>query len=368
MSATINHRDTQIAPARVKTRLSVRRLAAVVVVAVLASGVSWCGHGWWKTGRFIQTTDDAYVGGNVTTISPHVGGFVTDILVADHEHVRRGQLVARLDRRDYQASLDKAQAVVAARIAALSNLRARTVLQQTAIRESLADQAAKVANAAFTRIDGARYAYLAVTSAGSRQAAQKSLAARQVAEAAVAASVAAVEGARQQLAVLDTQIAEAQAEIGQARSDLRTGVLNLSYTDILSPIDGYVGNRAAQVGAYVAEGSYLLSIIPAHDLWVDANFKEDQLANMVPGQEVTAEADVAPGRVFHGRVLSLAPGTGALFSIIPPENATGNFTKIVQRVPVRIALNAGDASFGRLRPGLSMLVHVDTKGAPRVKP
>jgi membrane fusion protein (multidrug efflux system) len=149
--------------------------------------------------------------------------------------------------------------------------------------------------------------------------------------------------------------------VAQAQADLETARLNLGYTEIRSPIDGYVGNRAAQDGAYVSGGAYLLSVIPAHGLWVDANFKEDQLARMKPGQAATVVADVLPGHAFHGRVKSLAPGTGAVFSVIPPENATGNFTKIAQRVPVRIALDADDAELPRLRPGLSATVTVDTR-------
>jgi len=165
------------------------------------------------------------------------------------------------------------------------------------------------------------------------------LAADDEARSATKAAEAGLAAARQQLSVLSADIAGARADVAQAKADLETARLNLGYTEICSPIDGYVGNRAAQVGAYVANGAYLLSVIPAHGLWVDANFKEDQLADMRPGQPVTIVADVLPGRNFHGHVESLAPGTGAVFSVIPPENATGNFTKIVQRVPVRIALD-----------------------------
>jgi membrane fusion protein (multidrug efflux system) len=237
-------------------------------------------------------------------------------------------------------------------------------MQQSAIRQAVADQAAKTASAVFSRQDRARYAQLALTAAVSRQDAQRTDAAQKMAEANVLAAAAGLEAARQQMAVLDAEIAEAQADIGQARSDLRTAELNLGYTDIRSPIDGYVGNRAAQTGAYVTQGNYLLSVIPAHGLWVDANFKEDQLAHMAQGQPATVTADVAPGHVFHGRVDSMAPGTGAVFSIIPPENATGNFTKIVQRVPVRILLDPAEASLGRLRPGLSIFATVDTRTGP----
>jgi membrane fusion protein, multidrug efflux system len=363
MSATILQRDTQTAPVRSRA-ISAKKLAASAALVVLAGGVAWYGQDWWVNGRFLQTTDDAYVGGNITTIAPHVSGFVARILVTDNQHVQAGEILVQLDQRDYQAADDRAQAVLAAKIAALSNLRARQVMQQSAIRQSAADQAAKTASAVFTRLDSDRYARLALTADGSRQNAEKTAALRQVAEADVLASEAGLEGARQQMKVLDTQIAEAQAEISQAQSDLRTASLNLEYTEIRSPIDGYIGNRAAQIGAYVTQGNYLLSVIPAQGLWVDANFKEDQLAHMAPGQPVFVTADVAPGHAFHGRVASMAPGTGAVFSVIPPENATGNFTKIVQRVPVRVVLDDAESGLGRLRPGLSTFVTVDTRTGP----
>ena len=167
---------------------------------------------------------------------------------------------------------------------------------------------------------------------------------------------------------VDQRAANAQgahADVMQAQALLEQAKINLGYTEIRSPIDGYVGNRSAQVGAYVARDAYLISVIPAEGLWVDANFKEDQLAHMRPGQSAEIVADVVPGKVFHGHVLSLAPGTGAVFSVIPPENATGNFTKIVQRVPVRIGLD--DEQLGELRPGLSTTVSVDTNPCAQSK-
>ena len=177
----------------------------------------------------------------------------------------------------------------------------------------------------------------------------------------MASAQAALAAAKQQLNVLDADIAEAIAAVAQARADLETARLNLGYAEIRSPIDGYVGNRAAQVGAYVSQGTYLLTIVPAHGLWVNANFKEDQLARMKTGQSATVVADTLPGHVFHGHLLSLAPATGAVFSVIPPENATGNFTKIVQRVPVRIALDDADANLSTIRPGLSTIATIDTR-------
>jgi membrane fusion protein (multidrug efflux system) len=328
----------------------------------VCAAVFWYGIDWWKTGRFIESTDDAYVGGNVTSISPHVAGFVTKILVEDNKRVRAGELLVTLDKRDFQAAYDRAQSVVAARVATLASLRAKYTLQQSTITQAAADLAAKSAEAAFAHDDASRYAALALTSAGSRQDAQRSEAKDRAGTAAVLASGASLEAARQQLNVLDTEMAEARAAIAQAEADLQTARLNLGYTDIVSPIDGYVGNRAAQVGAYVSDGAYLLSVIPEHDLWVDANFKEDQLGRMRPGQAAFVVADIASGHVLRGHVVSLAPGTGAVFSVIPPENATGNFTKIVQRVPVRIGFDTDDQIAGVLRPGLSTTVRVNTRG------
>jgi membrane fusion protein, multidrug efflux system len=361
MSSAILARDSVSAPVRTaRVRAAARRLALVgAALAVVASGARY-GYDWWTRGRFIETTDDAYVGGNVTAIAPHVSGFVQELLVGDNQPVHAGQLLIRLDARDFRAALDHAQAAVAARDAALESLHAQNLLQQSAIRQQEAELDAKNAQATFTALDATRYRELATTNAGTRQDAQRSSALDQQARSGVAAAVAGLDAARQKLKVLQAQIDEAAAAAAQARADLETARLNLGYTEIRAPIDGNVGNRSAQVGAYVREGSYLISVIPAAGLWVDANFKEDQLAGMRPGQAATVQADVLPGHAFHGRVASLAPGTGAVFSIIPPENATGNFTKIVQRVPVRVLLDADDDTSHLLRPGLSTTVSIDT--------
>jgi membrane fusion protein, multidrug efflux system len=349
-----------IAPPKRRLKIGRKTLAlAGLALAITGSGIGY-GHYWWTTGRFIESTDDAYVGGNVTAVSPHVAGFVAQILVEDNQHVRAGQLLIRLDGRDFQAALDHAQAVVTERQAALSAFEAKYLLQQAVIREAEANLNAKLAQATFAGEDAVRYRNLALTSFGTRQNAQRASAADDEAQSASKSAQAGLTAARQQAIVLDAEIAAARAGIAQAKADLEAARLNLGYTQIRSPIDGYVGNRAAQAGAYVASGAYLLSVIPAHGLWVDANFKEDQLAAMRPGQVAAVVADVLPGKVFHGHVLSLAPGTGAVFSVIPPENATGNFTKIVQRVPVRIALDDGDGRLGELRPGLSATVNIDT--------
>jgi membrane fusion protein (multidrug efflux system) len=375
MSSTVLARETDAAPTITKRpawrgarRLGSRRLALAGVALAILAGAAWYGHEWWTNGRFIESTDDAYVGGNVTSIAPHVAGFVAEVLVTDNQHVKAGQVLIRLDQRDFQAALDHAAAVVDARLAALDALRAQYILQQSTIRQQEADLAAKSAQWEFAAQDADRYRILAQTPAGSRQDQQRTTALEHQGRSAVTAAAASLEAARQQVKVLAAQVTEAEADVAQSRSDLQTAQLNLGYTEVRSPIDGYVGNRAAQVGAYVAAGAYLISIIPSDGLWVDANFKEDQLTHMVDGDAATVAADVLPGHAFHGHVASLAPGTGAVFSVIPAENATGNFTKIVQRVPVRVMLDPGDAALRMLRPGLSTVASVDTRAERRQAP
>jgi membrane fusion protein, multidrug efflux system len=346
---------------KVKPRLTFKQLAVLALACVAAVSVSAYGYHWWTTDRFIESTDDAYVGGNVTPISPHIAGFVAEIRVTDNQRVDAGQVLVRLDDRDARAAAEHAEAVLDQRTAMLASLRAKHALQRSAIEQAAADLEAKTAQASFAKLEAERYGTLALSDAGSRQNAERTRAQDQAARAAVASAQAALAAANQQLSVLSANIDEATAAVAQAQADLQAARLNFSYAEIRSPIDGYVGNRAARVGAYVSPGTYLLTIVPAHGLWVDANFKEDQLARMHPGQPATFVADALPGHVFQGHVLSLAPATGAVFSVIPPENATGNFTKIVQRVPVRIALDDEDESLGRIRPGLSTIASVDTR-------
>ncbi|HZZ59599.1 MAG TPA: HlyD family secretion protein [Roseiarcus sp.] len=347
--------------ARAFARQALRRALLAGLAGLFAVAGARFGYDWWTVGRFIETTDDAYVGGDVTPISPHIAGFVAEILVKDNDYVRAGQPLIRLDDRDFRAALDHANAIIGQRQATLASLEARARSQQSVIEQAQADVDAKAAQATFAGEDDYRYRRLAETGYGSRQNAERALAQSNAAKSALAASRAGVDAARQQLAVTNADIIEARAAVAQAEADLRSAQLNLGYTAILSPIDGYVANRAAQVGAYVSSGTYLLTVTPAHDLWVDANFKEDQLERMTGGEPVTVVADALPNHVFRGRVGSLAHGTGAVFSVIPPENATGNFTKIVQRVPVRIALDSDDPMLRSLRPGLSTTVSIDTR-------
>ncbi|MCB8881173.1 HlyD family secretion protein [Acidisoma cellulosilytica] len=366
MSDTMSDRDAGFPPSvdgttRARKRISLKKLASVGVAIAVIAGGAWYGQDWWTNGRFIESTDDSYVGGNVTTIAPHVSGFIGRILVADNQFVRAGQLMIELDPRDYQAAADNARAVVAGRQAALDELQARYELQQSTIRQEAAELSATSAQLSFATDDADRYRRLAATSAGSRQDAQRASSLAQQTTANLAAATAALEAGREQLKVLSAEITGAEANLAQAQAAMRQASLNLDYTQIRAPIDGYIGNRAAQQGSYVPAGAYLISVIPSSGLWVDANFKEDQLTHMVEGDAATITADVLPGHIFHAHVASVAPGTGAVFSVIPAENATGNFTKIVQRVPVRLVLDGNDSALAMLRPGLSTFAHVDIR-------
>ena len=362
MDTVVIEREATSTPVKSRLQFGHKHLAlAGLALAITLGGVGY-GRYWWTVGRFIESTDDAYAGCNVTAVSPHVAGFVAQILATDNQHVQAGQLLIRLDGRDFQAALAHAQAVAAKQQAALTGPEAKYVLQQAMVHQAEADLNAKSARATFAVADAVRYRQLASTTFGTRQNAERAAAVDEEAQSAIKSAQAGLTAARQQLTVLEAGIAEARAGVAQANADLETARLNFGYTEIRAPIDGYVGNRAAQVGAYVVNGAYLLSVIPAQGLWVDANFKEDQLGQMRPGQPATVVADVLPGKIFQGHVESLAPGTGAVLSVIPPENATGNFTKIVQRLPVKIVLEPGQATVVRLRPGLSVIAKVRTNG------
>jgi membrane fusion protein, multidrug efflux system len=329
-----------------------RLAVGAVVLALVAAG----GY-WYLVLRFIQTTDDAYVGGNVTVMAPRVSGFVSEILVQDNERVKAGQVLIRLDARDYDAKLAQADAELASARAAVTELEAQRTLQTAVINQHQAEVRASDAELTRSGEDQTRYRALVKDDAVSNQLVERADADYQKAQASVAKSGAAVVAAQRQLDVLAAQITDAQARVGTAEANRRLAALNVEYTTIRSPVDGYIGNRTARVGILANAGAPLLTVVPAADLWVDANFKEDQLKRMHAGDQADVELDAASG-TLHGTVDSLAPATGATFSVLPPENATGNFTKIVQRVPVRIHVKVPQGMEGVLRPGLSATVTV----------
>ncbi|MFJ5295611.1 HlyD family secretion protein [Pseudomonas sp. NPDC088368] len=342
-------------PARGK-RLILLSLASAAVVGAVIFGLHW-----WTAGRFLESTDDAYVGGDVTVIGPKVPGYITELKVVDNQFVHAGDLLVKIDDRDYVAALNKAEGAVAAEEALLANLDATEQLQHAVVSQSKAGIDAANAETVRSRDDQVRYQVLSGRSAVSIESFQRADATYKTAQANGAKAQASMLASQRQLDVISTQKQQARAALQQAKAERDMARLNVGYTELRAPVDGVIGNRRARVGAYAAAGTQLISVVPAKGLWVDANFKEDQLAHMHPGQAVNIEADVLPGQVFHGHLDSLAPATGSQFSVLPPENATGNFTKIVQRVPVRVYLDGEDGNLGKLRPGLSVVAEVDTK-------
>jgi membrane fusion protein, multidrug efflux system len=366
-SAAAADADVRSPPARGVLGVEFKRLALYCAIGVAAIAVAAYGYHWLTVGRFIESTDDAYVGGDITVIAPKVAGFIERVAVTDNQRVNAGDLLVKLDDRDYRAALARAAAAAEAQRATLANLDATRRLQLAVIAQTRASITAAEAEVRRSHDDEVRFRDLSAHSAASIQVYQKAEADYKEALAQYEKSRAAADAAERQLDVIDTQKRQTEAALAEANASVDLARLNLSYTELRAPIAGVVGNRSARNGAYAAIGTQLISIVPAQGLWIDANFKESQLARMRAGLVAKVTADVLPGHEFVGRVVSLAPATGAEFSVLPAENATGNFTKIVQRVPVRIVLDGDASTLGRLRPGLSVSVDVDERPRGEVR-
>jgi membrane fusion protein (multidrug efflux system) len=345
-----------IAPPAKKGRLR-RLLMAGAAVAVLA-GASWYGFDYWTVGRFLVSTDDAYVKADNTTVAPKVSGYLHEVLVGDNERVRAGQVLARIDDRDFKVALEQAKADVAAAQAAISSKRAQLDVQQAIIDAAKATLDVDSANATFATQENKRYTDLAATGYGSVQNAQGAQSRNAGALAAIERDKANLASAQKQVELLKAEIAQAVAAASRANALQQQAELNLSYSTIIAPIDGVVGNRTLRAGQFVQAGTQLMALVPSSGAYVIANFKETQLTNVQAGQAVDIDVDMFPGKPVHGHVDSLAPASGQEFALLPPDNATGNFTKVVQRIPVKIAL---DGSNIQLRPGMSVIPTIQTQ-------
>jgi len=296
-----------------------------------------------------------------TTIAPKVSGYLVDVLVGDNERVKAGQVLARIDDRDFRTALAVANADVDAATAAITNIEAQVTQQRLVVDQARSGIDMDQAALSFAQQDGRRYADLARTGAGSIERAQQTQANLQQRQAALRRDEAGLGAAQQQVTVLQTQLAQAQATLEHSRALARQAELNLSYTTITAPLDGTVGARSLRLGQYVQAGTQLMAVVPLQSVYVVGNFKETQLTDVRAGQPATLTVDTFPGAEIHGHVDSLAPASGLEFALLPPDNATGNFTKIVQRIPVKIRVNANDPLLGRLRPGMSVAATIDTR-------
>ncbi|HQT78033.1 MAG TPA: HlyD family secretion protein [Rhodopila sp.] len=345
-------------PVRRRVRLRPLLLAGAAVAVVLLG--AWYGHYYWTTGRFLISTDDAYLQADNVIVSPKVAGYLSQVLVRDNQPVHAGQVLARIDDRDYRTALDVAQANVAAEQAAIDNLGQQIERQKLTIAEAQATVEADKAALAFANLDSRRYASLSRSGAATTQEAQRASTEIQEKQAILNHDIAAVGAAQKQIDVLGTDLIQAKAVLMQRQGSLHQAQLNVGYTTITAPMDGTVGARTLRVGQYVQAGTQLMAIVPLQAVYVTANYKETQLTDVHPGQPVTIDVDTFPDQAVHGTVDSIAPASGQEFALLPPDNATGNFTKIVQRVPVKITIDPKDPLIGRLRPGMSVEPTIDT--------
>jgi membrane fusion protein (multidrug efflux system) len=338
-----------------------RPLLIVVVVTALIVGAAYGLH-WWSVGRFIESTDDAYLKADSVTVSPKVGGYVTDVYVVANQRVKRGDPLVRLDQRQYEAALDQSQAAIDGRRADIQRAQADILQQQAQLEQARAQADVTRINLAHARDEVERYTPLAVTGATTGEHLADLRNARDQAAASLAASLAAVTAMQGQLKASHAQVEQSRAQVKAGEATLRQNHLDVNDTVVRAAIDGRVGDSTVQVGQLVQPGTRLMTVVPTQDVYLVANFKETQIDHMRAGQPAILHVDALPSGELHGVVESFSPGTGAQFALLPSENATGNFTKIVQRVPVRIRVQADRALRERLLPGLSVTVDVDTRG------
>jgi len=360
-TAVAGERVEQLGASAAKAGTRRRTLLLSGGAILLIVGAIW-GLQWWTVGRFIESTDDAYLQADSVTIAPKVSGYVAEVYVADNQSVKAGEPLVRLDRRQYQAVLEQANATIAARRADIERGAAELLQQQASIAQARAQlQGARSAESHAVE-EVKRYEPLVATGAETKEKLADLQNERAQAAATVAADVAAVQAAERQPAATQAQIDQARAQLEAAEASFRQAQLDTQDTVIRSTLDGRVGDRTVRVGQYAQPGTRLMTIVPVQDVYLEANFKETQIGLMRAGQPATIHVDALPGIDLHGTVVSFSPGTGSQFAMLPPQNATGNFTKIVQRMPVRIHIDAGQETRRVLVPGLSVTVHVDTRG------
>ncbi|KFX70245.1 transporter [Pseudomonas taeanensis MS-3] len=339
-------------PAQLKRRLFVFLTVLGLIAATLFA------H-WLMVGRFLESTDNAYVQGEITRVSSQLSARVDKVLVQDNQHVEQGELLAVLEAADFQLARQRAQAILATREAELAQAKSKLHQQGSLIAASQADVSATQANLGRTQIDLSRAQTLRKPGYVSEERVTTLAADSRVARSQVTKAQADLQAQRQQVSTLEAEIKRLEAQISSARTDLAQADLNLARTEIHAPISGFIGQRAARTGQYVQSGAYLLSLVPDQDIWIQANFKETQIGRMQAGQKAELTFDSFPDTPIEAQVDSLFAASGAQFSLLPPDNATGNFTKVVQRIPVKLTFSADNPLKGQIRPGMSVEVKVD---------
>jgi membrane fusion protein (multidrug efflux system) len=340
-------------------RLRQRILLSIAVPVAIALAVAWMSH-YWRVGRFLIATNDAYVQADSTIVASRVSGYVSAVPIDDDQPVRVGQVLARIDERDFLAALDQTRAEVQAAQAEIADIQAQLAEQETLVAKARASVAASRAALELANLNRVRYQKMASIGFGSQQQSQEADAQARECTADVARDQAALAATQRELQVLAAKLAQAQALLNRSQAIERRAALDLGYTTIIAPIDGVVAARSVRLGQYVQAGTQLTALVPLQAVYVVANFKETQLTHVRAGEPVRLSVDSYPGNALRGCVDSLSPASGLEFSLLPPDNATGNFTKIVQRIPVKIRLDSNQPLSGRLRPGMSVEAVIDT--------
>jgi len=346
-----------------RSRWSLKQLLIAGGALLFVAAAAGCGNYYWTIGRFLVSTDDAYVQAHSVLISPKVSGYISEVPVDDNQAVKAGQVIARIDPRDYDTALDQARANVAAAQASIETLNQQIAQQRLVVEQDRQQVASDQAALVYSQQDYQRYTILAKDGYGTVQRAQQAQADIREKDAMQQHDIAVVAAAEKQIGVFEAQLAQANATLAQQQAMEHQAQLNLSYTAITAPVDGTVGVRTLRVGEYVQAGTQLMAVVPLQAVYIVANYKETQLTNVRPGQPATIDVDTFPGAKIHGHVDSLAPASGQEFALLPPDNATGNFTKIVQRIPLKIVVDEDDPLVGKLRPGMSVEPTIDTKPA-----
>ena len=354
------------APAAAKAPEKKKRRGFLLPVIALAllGGAGWYGYNWWTDGRFLVSTDDAYVEGNLAVISPKVSGYVAKVNVVENQSVKAGDPLVTLDDGDYKLALQKAEAAIESANLAISRIDAQIVGGRAALEQSKAQQGALEAAVRGAEITQKRASELAAKSVGTTADLDNAKIALEQARANLVAGQAAVASAEANIGLLQAQRKEAVNTVRTQELARDQAARDLSFTVLKAPYDGVIGNLAVQTGDLVSAGKRLASLVPLTELYIEANFKETQIGHLEPGSKVRVHVDAYEDQPIVGTVESIAPASGAVFSMLPPENATGNFTKVVQRVPVRISIPKEDLEREHLRAGLSVVVDVDTRTAP----
>jgi membrane fusion protein, multidrug efflux system len=338
-----------------------RKVAVGILSAVLLATAGGFGWYWWTAGRYLESTHNAYVEADISVVAPKVAGYVREVRVTDNESVRRGVALAVIDGREVEARLLEARARHSARLAALESLKREAELQSSTVVRARADVESAAAEHDRATLDLARYEGLSKAHLISAQRLDLARAEVRKTRAALESAQAALAVEQRRVALIASRHEEARAAMAEAGAAVTQAELDVENMIVRAPVDGMVGNRTVRIGQYVRAGTPMMVVAPLRSTYVIANFKETQLGQMRPGQRVTLDFDAYPETSLAGKIESFAPAAGSRFAILPPENATGNFTKIVQRIPVRIRLPAEHALSGRIRPGMSVIATVDTR-------